>query len=547
MNLTKPVEINSNVIPFHPDDEVIKNSKFLELVFENVPNMIFVKDAKTLKFLKFNRAGEDLLGFRSSELIGKSDFDFFPKEEAEFFTSKDKDIIASGNVLDIPEEFINTKNNGRRILHTKKIPVFDKDKNPLYIIGISEDITEKKTLIEKKERLEVALLSALRINKLIENSLEAVVAINEKGIISTWNSQAELVFGWKKNEAIGRVLADLIFPPKQREEYENGLAKFLKTGERAIINKREEIYCKKKNGEVFPIELTVTPIGDETGFTFYAFIRDITSLKTIKEKQLFLLGQEHLAREAAEQSLNMRDDFLSIAAHELKTPLTPLTLQLQVIEKILLNTKKQDLTQTRIDDILIMIQNSKLELNRFTKLIDVLLDVTRISAGRLVLNIKEVDLVALINNLLIRFEEIIKQTGSKIETNLPSKLIGEWDKVRIESVIENLLTNALKYGNGKPIIISLHQDEQAVFLTVEDHGIGISPSDQPKIFKRFERASSVTKYSGLGLGLYITHKIIEAHHGNISFESRINIGTKFSVRLPLHQSTMSQTPKFKVQ
>lgn len=535
MKTSDPQEIDSNVGSYHGDDQILKTNKFLELILDNVPNMIFVKDAQTLKFLKFNKAGEELLGYSSQELIGKSDYDFFTKQEADFFSAIDHEVLASKKTMDIPEEFIKTRNHGTRLLHTKKIPVYDENKRPLYLIGISEDITEKKRLVEKRERLEVILMSALRISELIEHSLEAVVAMNDSGIVISWNSQSELTFGWTKEEAVGKYLADLIIPTEYRQAHFNGLKKFLETGEGPILNRRVEVKCLRKDGTEFPVELSVTPIEEEMGYSFYAFIRDITDLQKIKEKQLYLLQQEHLAREAAEKSLNMRDDFLSIAAHELKTPITPLALQLQVIEKILKGTGGPERLQNRVDDLLAMIQNSKRELIRFTKLVDVLLDVTRISAGRLVLNFKQFDLVELVNTLLLRFSEIIRQSGSKVETELPSQVIGVWDKVRIESVVENLLTNSLKYGNGKPIKISIKQESDRVTIEVKDQGIGISKADQKKIFKRFERASSVTKYSGLGLGLYITQKIVEAHHGTINFESEVDTGSRFYIELPLHQ------------
>jgi len=124
--------------------EILQANNFLGAVLENIPNMIFVKDAKELRFVDFNKAGEELLGLKRKDLIGKNDYDFFPKEQADFFTSKDRSVLEGGKLLDIPEEPIDTKAHGKRILHTKKIPVLDKNGNPQYLLGISEDITEFK-------------------------------------------------------------------------------------------------------------------------------------------------------------------------------------------------------------------------------------------------------------------------------------------------------------------------------------------------------------------------------------------------------------------
>ncbi len=124
--------------------EIKQTSDFLGAVLENIPNMIFVKDAKDLRFVNFNKAGEELLGLRREDLMGKNDYDFFPKEQADFFASKDREVIHGGKLLDIPEETIETKSQGTRLLHTRKIPIRDKDGKPLYLLGISEDITDAK-------------------------------------------------------------------------------------------------------------------------------------------------------------------------------------------------------------------------------------------------------------------------------------------------------------------------------------------------------------------------------------------------------------------
>jgi len=125
---------------------------FLTSIIDNLPHMVFVKEAAELRFVRFNKAGEVLLGMTSAELIGKNDYDFFPPDEADFFTAKDREVLARGAVVDIPEESIHTRAHGRRLLHTKKIPILDADGHPLYLLGISEDITERKQAEEALRR-----------------------------------------------------------------------------------------------------------------------------------------------------------------------------------------------------------------------------------------------------------------------------------------------------------------------------------------------------------------------------------------------------------
>src|SRR3990172_7609516 len=122
-------------------EELSQINIFLDSLIENIPDMIFVKAAKDLRFVRFNKAGEELLGYSRDELIGKNDYDFFPKQEADFFTAKDRAVLAGKEVVDIEEESIHTRRKGVRILHTKKVPLYDKEGQPLYLLGISEDIT----------------------------------------------------------------------------------------------------------------------------------------------------------------------------------------------------------------------------------------------------------------------------------------------------------------------------------------------------------------------------------------------------------------------
>ncbi|MBW4617910.1 MAG: PAS domain S-box protein [Cyanosarcina radialis HA8281-LM2] len=151
-------------------EEIERTQMFLDSIVENIPNMIFVKDAKDLRFVRFNKAGEELLGYDRSELLGKNDYDFFLSEQADFFTAKDREVLESGSLLDIPSEPIQTKNQGLRLLHTKKLPILDRDGKPLYLLGISEDITEWQIAQRDRLQAEAALReSEERFRQLTEN------------------------------------------------------------------------------------------------------------------------------------------------------------------------------------------------------------------------------------------------------------------------------------------------------------------------------------------------------------------------------------------
>lgn len=168
------------------EGELRQLNDYLDSIIENIPDMIFLKDAAQLRFVRFNRAGEELLGYSRDALLGKNDYDFFPKEEAEFFIKKDRETLAGGRMVDIPEEPIDTRNWGKRILHTKKIPIFDREGRPQYLLGISEDITDKKRVDEERRLAETLRQSNVELEQFayvasndLQESLRKVMAFGE--------------------------------------------------------------------------------------------------------------------------------------------------------------------------------------------------------------------------------------------------------------------------------------------------------------------------------------------------------------------------------
>lgn len=230
----------------------------------------------------------------------------------------------------------------------------------------------------------------------------------------------------------------------------------------------------------------------------------------------------------AQEAILARDEFLSVASHELKTPLTALELQTQSLLRLL--TRQADaVPRERLTSKLQVIDQ---QAQRLTQLSNDLLDVARIRLGRIELRFEPVDLVALVQEVLARFEEQAQLTGSAITLHAPSALPLVTDRGRVEQILTNLLSNALKYGAGRPIEVVLSATATQVELQVRDHGIGIAPEHLERIFVRFERVVSSRHYSGLGLGLYITRQLVEALGGQIRVSSTVNVGSTFTVSLP---------------
>jgi PAS domain S-box-containing protein len=364
---------------------------FVNAVLENIPDAIFVKEAEHLICTRVNRAWEDLFGYSHDAVVGKNDYDLFPKEQADWFTSNDRRVLASGKLLDIAEETAHTLKKGERILHTKKVPIYDDAGRPEYLLGIAEDITDKKRAEQDRERL----------------------------------------------------------------------------------------------------------------------------------------VQEQTARAESERELVLRDEFISIAAHELKTPLTAIGLQIQMMTKMLPQVDTE-----RNKSFLELIRRSRDHVARFGRLIDDLLDVSRVRSGQLALDRSACDLTAIVRSVATRHELELSRAGCELILELQEAVTGPWDHGRIEQLVVNLLSNALKYGAKKPITISVTATSTHAVLRVRDQGIGIAKDDQERIFDRFERAVPIETYGGFGLGLFICRQIVLAHGGAIHVESEPSRGACFVVELP---------------
>lgn len=228
-------------------------------------------------------------------------------------------------------------------------------------------------------------------------------------------------------------------------------------------------------------------------------------------------------------AVRMRDDFLSIASHEFKTPLTSLSMQIQIINQL---AEKGALAQLSKEKLSELLRISQQQLDRFAALVNELLDASRIDAGRLALATVDFDLVEQVDAVLQRFGAELESSGCAVTRRGDPQVLLRGDVARMEQVITNLLSNAVKYGRGKPIEIVTQGSGNRARLIVRDYGIGISKEDQARIFERFERAVSLKSFGGLGLGLYITRQIVDAHGGTVRVESEPGAGSAFIVEIP---------------
>lgn len=238
------------------------------------------------------------------------------------------------------------------------------------------------------------------------------------------------------------------------------------------------------------------------------------------------IDNAQLYREA-QDAIRLRDEFLSVASHELRTPMTSLTLSLQSLQRAAPAGKVlESRTVSGLLDLAVR------QGDRLTRLVRDLLDVSRIETGQLCPAVTAIDLDELVREIVARFAPDFERASCAVTVSREGRAIGQWDRSFIDQVVSNLLSNAIKFGPGKPIELRTGEGAGSAWLSVTDHGIGIDPSQQREIFERFARAVSARHYGGLGLGLYISRKLVEAHQGNISVDSEPGRGATFTVTLP---------------
>jgi signal transduction histidine kinase len=236
--------------------------------------------------------------------------------------------------------------------------------------------------------------------------------------------------------------------------------------------------------------------------------------------------------QAAHKETALRDEFLAIASHELKTPLTTVVLQIQTT---LHNIRNVSLSEFSVEHLLKMLQSMQNQTKRLSKMINDLLNISLITTHKMELELEEVELGTLLQDIAGGFTEKFEKEGTHIKVVIKDTIFGKWDKLRLEQALDNLISNALKYGNKEPVEIALEKQDGVAVIRVTDHGIGIKGADKNDIFTLFKRGSTEKEFKGLGIGLYIAQQIVLLHGGTIEVKSNLHEGSVFTIRLPISE------------
>jgi len=503
------------------------STSLLFSIIESIPNMIFLKNAEDLRIEYINRAGEILLGVNRSELLGKSDYDLFPKEQADFFTDYDRKVLHQYDFVDIAEESIDTK-FGTKYLHTKKITLRDGVGKPIYLLGISEDITERKIADEK------LLFQA----KIINQIHDSVVSTDMDSIITSWNKGAERLHGYKAEEVIGRHASMLFAKGNYDEPSREMHEKLMEKGDHET-----ELRLARKNGEEFDGHLSLSLLYDNKNQPIgkIGFCLDITERKLLEAELdsyrdlLESLVEERTAdlaaaRDEAERANRAKSRFLSKMSHELRTPLNAILGFAQMLQ---LDGQKLEATQQEnIDEILEAGHH-------LLMLINDVLDLSKIESGNLRLNIQSIS----VNEMMHQCIPLIKKDAKQNEITINDKISGNdyWvsaDFTKLKQVLVNLLSNAIKY-NKKGGVVTLDakpKNDSRLVITIEDTGCGLSGGEIGDLFTPFNRLNTQSNIEGTGIGLVIAKEIVVAMGGQMGVESRVDVGSKFWIELDMLKS-----------
>ena len=569
----------------HIEQQLRESEERLRTLINATPDSIFFKDGSG-RWLEANSAALDLFDLQNVNYQGKRDSElaeiipFF--RDALLYCEKTDNSAWSLKRLTRADEIIRKPDGALLTFDVVKVPLFFSDGTRRGLVVIGRDITERKRAEEERERnlseerevrrqIECVkwrdelladashiLAKSLDYETTLKNVAQAIVPT-----LGDW-----CMIGLTEKHGSLRLLSVIADPSKTdiaRElercrpdmSAQEGMPKTIRTGQALLYPELtvDQLYprpgCWSLLGTCDPKHLqSIRELGLKSFMVVPLSIRERTvgaiMIASSQENRRYSSDHLDIAKELAhrcsiaienawlyrdaQMAIQLRNDFISVASHELKTPLTALAMHVQMINRFVEQNTLTSLSKEKLADLA---RISGQQIQRFSGLIDDLLDVSRITAGRLLLNIEEIDLPQLVRDTLSRFQMELGASRCSAEVLGDAHVVGQWDRIRIEQILANLLSNAMKYGAGKPIQITALREEGRAKLIVRDNGIGIAKEDQTRIFERFERAVSIQRFGGLGLGLFIVRWIVEAHGGDIWIESEPGKGAAFVVELPL--------------
>lgn len=468
-----------------------------------------------------NPSWMNTLGYNEPEIIGRSIYDFIVMDDRAIYEKKRSEAISMRSTDDFQVQL--QRKDGKVLLLEGNIRPFYLGEQLVHTRGVFRDVTFKITQAKVREE------QLSRLTQFFQNAPDAVVVIDEAQLIVEWNIKSERIFGFSREEALHQPLSELIIPLPFREAHKKGMLHFLKTGEGPVLNTTIEVSAINKDGEEFPISLSISNVKIDKRWFFIAFMENISD--KIKKQEEYVRQQIEL-NEVKEDDKRKRD-FLNIASHELKTPLTAIKAFAQLGLRGIEKDGKEKTTE--------YLKKINETSDKLKALILSLLDISRIQSGKFEVNkitVRYSDYLLTI----VETSRIIFPTHRIVLTSTENPKV-ELDPIRVEQAVMNLINNAVKYSPESDLIeIATRVDNQMIVTDIKDYGIGISRSNQSKVFDKFFQLDEVSKTatSGLGIGLFISSEIIKQHNGLMWVQSNDPDGSVFSFSLPIVSGDFNQ-------
>jgi PAS domain S-box-containing protein len=487
-----------------------RQTQLIEVTLRSIGDAVIATDREgTISFM--NPVAESLTGWTQAEARERPLADVFhivnERTRAPAEDPHDK-VLRSGQVVGLANHTVLISRHGtERPIADSAAPIMDRAGHVLGVVIVFRDASEGRTAAQAQ-----AMLAAI-----VASSDDAIISKSLAGIITSWNRGAERVFGYTAEEAIGRPIAMLADPSKPEE-----MRQILERIRRGEHLDHFETTRRRKDGQLVNISLTVSPIRDEFGELIGAskVARDITEIKRGRDAVELALAE-------AERANRLKDEFLAVLSHEIRTPLNAILGWAQVL-------RGGDLSEgDRNEGLEVIERNARAQ----AQLIADLLDMSRIISGRIELDIKPIDLAAVIDSTLVSLRPLAEARKIEIVRQFAHTGLVMGDGHRLQQIVWNLLSNAIKFTPpGGQVRMELTRSDDKVRIVVADNGQGIEPHFLPHVFERFRQAdsSSTRTHGGLGLGLAIVKHLVELHRGEIAAESGgPGQGSTFTVTLPV--------------
>jgi PAS domain S-box-containing protein len=493
----------------------------LRLMVESVKDFaIFTVDPQA-RVVSWNSGAEQLFGYAEHEILGQ--------ELAILFTPEDRaakipetEVAAAAAKGRATDERWHVRKDGSRFFASGALaPIIDEDDQLRGYTKIARDITERK------EAEEAVREAAVRLKAIVDTAADGIITIDARGAVESFNPAAELIFGYARSEVLGSNVS-MLMNEYHRTGHDRYIENYLQGGPPKIIGTIREVEGRRHDGTTFPMELSIgeSHLGERRIFT--GIVRDITAYKRAVEERTRLLAELEAERVHLKDNDQRKDQFLAVLAHELRNSLAPISNAAQIM-------KTEGIGGSNFRWSVEVIES---QVKQMTRLVDDLLDVSRITRGAIVLRKEPVMLQEVVDLAINASQPLIHECRHSLTIRLPPTPVTlRADVARLAQVFSNLLNNAAKYTDPcGQIVLTAEVIGRKIEVRVRDNGIGIAPELLPKIFDMFVQAdqSPSRARGGLGIGLTLVRSLVEQHEGSVFARSAgLGQGTEFVVRLPL--------------